>query len=66
MTSLHQFMFDKRLDLAVRLDSNPPSVQTMDVWTTQSDVVKYRLINLPHYLAWNLPQLLLAETSCRR
>ena len=58
MKSLHQFMFDKRLALAVRLDSNPPSLQTMDVRTTQSDVVKYQLVNLPHYLAWNLPQLL--------
>jgi hypothetical protein len=60
MKSLHQFMFDKRLDLAVRLDTNPPSLQPMDVRTTQGDAVKYQLVNLPHYLAWDLPRLLAA------
>ena len=58
MKSLHQFMSDKHLNLAVRLDSNPPSLQAMDVRTTQGVAVKYQLVNLPHYLAWNLPQLL--------
>lgn len=58
MKSLHQFMADKHLNLAVRLDSNPPSLQAMDVRTTQGVAVKYQLVNLPHYLAWNLPQLL--------
>ncbi len=57
MKSLHQFMFDKHLDLAVRVDSNPPSLQQMDVRTTQSDSVQYRLLNLPHYLVWNVAQL---------
>jgi uncharacterized protein len=57
MKSLHQFMFDKHLDLAVRVDSNPPSVQPMDVRTTQGDAARYQLLNVPHYLAWRIPEL---------
>jgi len=52
MKSLHQFMHDKGLDLAVRLDANPPSVQRAAVRTTQGDDVRYTLVNLPHYLAF--------------
>jgi hypothetical protein len=50
MKSLHQFMHDKRLPLALRLDRNPPSLQTMKVSTTQGQPVRYTLLNLPHYL----------------
>jgi hypothetical protein len=58
MKSLHQFMFDKELDIAVRADSNPPSVLDMDLKTTRGDPVRYRLLNVPHYLLWNLDPLL--------
>jgi predicted AAA+ superfamily ATPase len=51
MKSLHQFMFDKRLDVAVRCDSNPPSLLQVGVLTTQGDRVDYDLLSLPHYLA---------------
>lgn len=51
MKSLHQFMFDKKLSLAVRLDSNPGSRQDVRVKTTQGDAVAYTLISLPIYLA---------------
>jgi predicted AAA+ superfamily ATPase len=50
MKSLHQFMYDKRLPLALRLDRNPPSLQAMEVSTTQGQAVSYSLLNLPHYL----------------
>jgi hypothetical protein len=56
MKSLHQFMFDKHLDLAVRVDSNPPSIQDVSLRTTQGDQVKYLLLNLPHYLTWRIPE----------
>ena len=36
--------------LALRLDRNPPSLQAMEVSTTQSQAVRYTLLNLPHYL----------------
>ena len=52
MKSLHQFMFDKKLRFAVRIDENPPSLAPIDVTTTQGDPVRYRLLGLPIYLAW--------------
>ncbi len=58
MKSLHQFMFDKGLDLAVRLDANPPSLQLIDLATTKGQKVSYRLLNLPHYLSWRIEELL--------
>jgi predicted AAA+ superfamily ATPase len=54
MKSLHQFMFDKGLELAVRSDVNPPSLQDVQVRTTRGDEVSYQLLNLPLYLLWNL------------
>lgn len=52
MKSLHQFMFDKKLRFAVRIDENPPSLAPIRVTTTQGDPVRYRLLGLPIYLAW--------------
>ena len=57
MKSLHQFMFDKRLSFALRLDENPPSMMTVAVKTTQGDAVRYRLLGLPIYVAWRAVQL---------
>lgn len=50
MKSLHQFMHEKSLNYAVRLDQSPPSQQTIQVKTTQGQPVSYHLQNLPHYL----------------
>lgn len=58
MKSLHQFMYEKALPVAVRLDRNPPSLQDVDVKTTRGQRVRYQLLNLPHYLAGHLPRLL--------
>jgi len=58
MKSLHQFMHDKRLPLALRLDRNPPSVQAMTVSTTQGQAVRYSLLNLPHYLCAFLGEII--------
>jgi predicted AAA+ superfamily ATPase len=58
MKSLHQFMYDKKLDLAVRFDENPPSNFMVETITTQSNPVKYRLISLPLYLAEKLDKII--------
>ena len=58
MKSLHQFMHDKALPLAVRVDRNPPSLQKMQVKTTLGEPVEYQLLNLPHYLAWRIPGII--------
>jgi len=58
---LHQFMFDKRLTLAVRCDGNRPSVMDAAVKTTQGDPVSYMLVSVPLYLLWNLEAILRDE-----
>ena len=58
MKSLHQFMHDKSLSLAVRVDRNPPTLQKMQVKTTLGDPVEYQLLNLPHYLACRIPTII--------
>lgn len=49
MKSLHQFMHEKQLPLAIRLDRNPPSRQLMDLVTTKRLTVRFTLLNLPYY-----------------
>ena len=61
MKSLHQFMFDKKLKLALRIDENPPSLAAIDVATTQGDPVRYRLLGLPIYLAWRASEIAAAN-----
>lgn len=58
MKSLHQFMADKKLDLAVHLDLNPPSVQKMNVKTTKGEPVSYDLLSFPLYLAERIDPLI--------
>ncbi len=58
MKSLHQFMFERQLSLAVRCDANPPSVMRVNVKTTRGDPVDYRLVSVPLYLLWNLEAVL--------
>lgn len=65
MKSLHQFMHDKQLPLAIRLDRNPPSLQVMAVSTTQGQAVRYALLNLPHYLCAFLGKMNLESLSQR-
>ena len=58
MKSLHQFMNEKKLSLAVRIDTSPPGAQNVAVKTTHGESVDYRLINIPLYLLWNLRTVL--------
>ena len=57
MKSVHQFVHDRWLDLAVRVETNPPSLQQVDVKTTVGDPIRYRLMNLPGYLVFRLKEL---------
>lgn len=53
LRSLHQFVGEKRVPLAVRFDSNPPSIQTVNATIQAGDEVSevtYRLLSLPLYL----------------
>ncbi len=58
MKSLHQFMAEKNLDLAVRCNLNLPSVGKISVKTTLGKHVTYRLISMPEYLAELLAELI--------
>jgi predicted AAA+ superfamily ATPase len=51
MKSLHQFMAEKKLTLAVRFNANPPTIEDISVKTTLGQPVKYRLLSIPLYLA---------------
>jgi uncharacterized protein len=58
MKSLHQFMEEKKLTLAVRFNINQPVLEKIDVTTTTGQQVKYRLISLPLYLAERVGDLI--------
>jgi len=59
MKSLHQFMADKNLDLAVRFNTNLPSTERINVKTTQGDPISYILLSVPLYLAQQAFDLLI-------
>jgi hypothetical protein len=58
LKSLHQFMAEKRLNLAVRFNINQPSVENIKVKTTLGKPVSYRLLSLPIYLTERLDDLI--------
>jgi hypothetical protein len=61
LKSLQQFVFRKRVRLAVRFDLNPPSVQNVQnvIRTKEGNrEVEYTLISLPLYMAEELPRIL--------
>ena len=61
LKSLHQFVAEKRVRLAVRFDANPPSLQTVDTVIRRrggTERVRYPLLSLPLYLVERLPRIL--------
>lgn len=58
MKSLHQFMAEKNLDLAVRCNQNLPAVDDIRVKTTLGTPVEYRLVSIPIYLAERVSELI--------
>ena len=61
LKSLQQFVFRKRVAIAVRFDLNPPSVQNVKnvIRTKEGNRdVDYMLISLPLYLVEELPRIL--------
>lgn len=64
LRSLHQFMSEKRLNFAIRLDLNPPSLQWVDTTIqakTGPQKVRYRLLSLPLYLVEKIPEIAAAH-----
>lgn len=64
LKSLHQFMHQKKLNLAVRFDLNPPSCQEVAhtiVTAEGSAEVKFFLLSLPLYAVDQLPRIIEAQ-----
>ncbi|MCY4042177.1 MAG: AAA family ATPase [Gammaproteobacteria bacterium] len=60
LKSLHQFVAEKSVPLAVRFDATPPSVQEIRTRVQRGDTqveVDYSLISLPLYLVERLPAI---------
>lgn len=57
MRSLHQFMGERKFPLAIRLNTEKPSIAGVDMKTAKGDRAKYKLLNLPFYLAGEIPRL---------
>lgn len=58
LKSLHQFMENKKKNLAVRVNSDSPSIGPVQVKTTKGSAVKYSLLSIPFYLIGQLPRLI--------
>ena len=64
LKSLHQFVAEKNVELAVRFDARPPSLQTVEAGipggahAKGKRRVRYRLLSLPLYLIERLPAIL--------
>ena len=61
LRSLHQFVGEKRVPLAVRFDGNLPSLQTVHTTIQTGDravEVNYRLLSLPLYLVERIGEVL--------
>jgi predicted AAA+ superfamily ATPase len=62
LKSLHQFVGEKNVPLAIRLDTNPPSMQRVQTTIrtgSETKMVSYDLISLPLYLVERIPDVVL-------
>lgn len=58
LKSLHYFMEQKGFDLAVRINSDYPSIVNVDIKTTLGKAVQYQLLSLPFYLLGQIHRLI--------
>ena len=58
LKSLHQFMAERKLSRAVRINSEPPGIIDVDVKTTTGISSRYTLVSLPFYLTSEISRLL--------
>ena len=61
LKSLHQFVAERQVSLAVRFDASPPALQTVETQVRRrnaSERVTYQLLSLPLYLVERLPQVI--------
>ena len=58
LKSLHQFMAERDLKVAVRVNSERPSVTDVDLMTPSRGRARYRLVSIPFYLVNEIERLL--------
>ena len=61
LKSLHQFVAERRVPLAIRFDANPPALQTVRAEVrrrNRTEQVNYQLLSLPLYLVERLPRII--------
>ncbi len=58
LKSLHQFMKEKRKKIAVRINSDLPSIAPVQVKNSSGTTIAYSLLSLPFYLIGQLPRLI--------
>jgi predicted AAA+ superfamily ATPase len=58
LKSLHLFMHLKKLSIAVRINSDLPSLTPVEVKVFDGTIVRYQLLSIPFYLIEQLPRLL--------
>lgn len=63
LNSLHEFMHLKGRNLAVRINSDHPSITPIQVRTSDGSLVKYTLLSLPFYLLGQLHRLIQATEN---
>ena len=63
LKSLHQFMAERNLKTAVRINSEKSTVVNVDIKTGMGNRAQYALISIPFYLTEEIDRLSLINTS---
>jgi|JI9StandDraft_1071089.scaffolds.fasta_scaffold11709_2 predicted AAA+ superfamily ATPase len=58
LKSLHQFMKEKKGSVAVRVNSDLPSIGKVEVKDAQGELIDYKLLSIPFYLVRQLHRLI--------
>lgn len=64
LRSLHQFMAERKLGTAFRINTSPPTVTDINTTTATGKMAKYKLISLPFYMSGEISRL--AEDKIRK
>lgn len=58
LKSLHLFMAERQLPLAIRVNGDKPSLNPVDAKTQTGKAARYQLLSLPFYLVGQIPRLI--------
>ena len=58
LKSLHKFIYDKKIAIAVRINSNTPSIENITNKLTTGETISFQLLSIPFYLVFRLRNLM--------